>query len=81
MTNLRLPIAEFLPEVRLRIPNLRGLKFSHSDLVELQECVHVDDGAFEVVFRQDEFLLARWCLGARGRWDVRTTSQVRTTNG
>ncbi len=66
MTNLRLPIAEFLHEARFRIPNLRGLKFSHSDLVELQECIHGDDGAFEVVFGQDEFLLAGWCLGVRG---------------
>ena len=68
MTNLRLPIAEFLHEARFRIPNLRGLKFSHSDLVELQECVHVDDGAFEVVFGQDEFLLAGLVLRRpRGR--------------
>ena len=63
MTNVRLPIAEFLHEARFRMPNLRGLKFSHSDLVELQECINVDDGAFEVVFGQDEFLLAGLCFG------------------
>jgi N-acetylneuraminate lyase len=66
MTNVRLPIAEFLHEARFRMPNLRGLKFSHSDLVELQECINVDDGAFEVVFGQDEFLLAGLCFGVRG---------------
>jgi N-acetylneuraminate lyase len=66
MTNVRLPIAEFLHEARFRMPNLRGLKFSHSDLVELQDCVNVDDGAFEVVFGQDEFLLAGLCFGVRG---------------
>jgi N-acetylneuraminate lyase len=66
MTQVRLPIAEFLHEARFRMPNLRGLKFSHSDLVELQDCVNVDDGAFEVVFGQDEFLLAGLCFGVRG---------------
>ena len=66
MTDVRLPIAEFLHEARFRMPNLRGLKFSHSDLVELQECIDVDDGTFEVVFGQDEFLLAGLCFGVRG---------------
>ena len=66
MSNVRLPIAEFLHEARFRMPNLRGLKFSHSDMVELQDCVNVDEGAFEVVFGQDEFLLAGLCFGVRG---------------
>ena len=66
MTNLRLPIAEFLHEARFRMPNLRGLKFSHYDMVELQECLNIDDGAFEVVFGQDEFLLAGLCFGVGG---------------
>ena len=39
MTGVRLPMAEFLHEARFRIPNLRGLKFSHDDLVDLQGCV------------------------------------------
>jgi N-acetylneuraminate lyase len=66
MTNVRLPMSEFLHEARFRIPNLRGLKFSHADLVELQGCVHVDDGAFDVLFGCDEALLAGLCLGVRG---------------
>src|SRR5262249_50737283 len=66
MTNVQLPMSEFLHEARCRIPNLRGLKFSHADLVELQGCVHVDDGAFDVLFGCDEVLLAGLCLGVRG---------------
>ncbi len=66
MTNVRLPIAEFLHEARFRMPNLRGLKFSHYDLIELQDCINVDDGAFEVVFGQDEFLMAGLGFGVRG---------------
>ncbi len=39
MTNVRLPAAEVLREARGRIPNLRGLKFSHDDMVDLQGCI------------------------------------------
>jgi N-acetylneuraminate lyase len=66
MTNVRLSTSEFLHEARFRIPNLRGLKFSHADLVELQGCVQTDGGAFDVLFGFDEMLLAGLCLGVRG---------------
>jgi N-acetylneuraminate lyase len=66
VTNVRLSASGFLRAAGPRIPNLRGLKFSHSDLVELQECVAAADSGFEVVFGSDEFLLAALALGVRG---------------
>jgi hypothetical protein len=41
MTEVNLPMPEFLPLTRFRMPNLRGLKFSHDDLVQLQACIAV----------------------------------------
>jgi N-acetylneuraminate lyase len=66
MTGVRLPMSEFLYDARFRIPNLRGLKFSHDDLVDLQGCVALEKGAFDVLFGFDEALLAGLCLGVRG---------------
>lgn len=66
MTGVRVPPSEFLREARQRIPNLRGLKFSPDDLVELQSCVAVEKGAFDVLFGCDEALLAGLCLGVSG---------------
>jgi N-acetylneuraminate lyase len=66
MTGVNLPMSEFLRQARFRIPNLRGLKFSHDDLVQLQACVALDRGAFDVLFGCDEALLAGLCLGAAG---------------
>jgi N-acetylneuraminate lyase len=66
MTNVALPVAEFLREARFRIPNLRGIKFSHDDLVDLQGCIAAEGGAFDVLFGFDEALLAGLALGARG---------------
>lgn len=66
MTGVRLRMSEFLYQARFRIPNLRGLKYSNDDMVELQECVRLDHGAFDVLFGSDECLLAGLCLGIRG---------------
>jgi N-acetylneuraminate lyase len=66
MTNVRLPVADLLREARGRIPNLRGLKFSHDDLVDLQGCITADGGAFDVLFGFDEALLAGLGFGVAG---------------
>jgi N-acetylneuraminate lyase len=66
MTGVRLPMSEFLYESRFRIPNLRGLKFSHDDLVDLQGCVALEKGAYDILLGFDEALLAGLCLGVRG---------------
>ncbi len=66
MTGVNLPMSEFLRQARFRMPNLCGLKFSHDDLVQLQACVALDRGAFDVLFGCDEALLAGLCLGVRG---------------
>lgn len=66
MTGVRLSMSAFLREAKFRIPTLKGLKYSNTDLVELQECVRLDDGGFDVLFGSDECLLAGLCLGIRG---------------
>jgi N-acetylneuraminate lyase len=66
MTGVRLRMSDFLFKARFRIPTLQGLKYSNDDLMELQECVQLDRGAFDVLFGSDECLLAGLCLGIRG---------------
>ncbi len=66
MTGVRLKMSEFLYQARFQIPTLTGLKYSNDDLLELQECVRLDGGAFDVLFGSDECLLAGLCLGIRG---------------
>jgi N-acetylneuraminate lyase len=66
MTGVRLKMSEFLYHARFQIPTLRGLKYSNNDFLELQECVRLDHGAFDVLFGLDECLLAGLCLGIRG---------------
>jgi N-acetylneuraminate lyase len=66
MTGVRLRTSELLYQARFRIPTLRGLKYSNDDILELQQCVRLEHGAFDVLFGSDECLLAGLCLGIRG---------------
>lgn len=66
MTGSRLPMGDFFKKARNLIPTLQGLKFSNNDFVELQECIQLDDGAFDVLFGSDEVLLASLALGVKG---------------
>ncbi len=65
MTGIHFPTAEFVRQAIARIPNFAGLKFSHSDLMSLQECLAVREG-LDLYYGQDEMLLAALALGVQG---------------
>jgi N-acetylneuraminate lyase len=64
MTGVLLSVPELLKKGRKRIPNLHGAKFTHNDLMELQECLALGD--FDIVFGFDEMLLAGLTFGCKG---------------
>jgi N-acetylneuraminate lyase len=66
MTNVCLPVTDILHEGRFRIPNLKGLKFSHDDMVDLQGAIAAEGAAFDVLFGFDEALLAGLSFGVVG---------------
>jgi N-acetylneuraminate lyase len=66
LTGVLFPMVEFLTQGRERIPNLAGIKFTNSDLMSYQQCLRLDDGAFDIPWGNDEYLLAALALGARG---------------
>lgn len=64
ITGVYLPVPKFLSEGKKRIPNLAGVKFTHNNLMEMQQCIHVDNGAFEVLHGFDEILITGLSVGA-----------------
>jgi len=66
LTGVSMPMPEFLLRARDRIPNLVGLKFTNSDLMQYQQCLHLEGGAFDILWGNDEFLLAALAVGAQG---------------
>ena len=66
LTEVRLPMVEFLKRGKQRIPNLVGLKYSNNDLMQMQQCIQLNDGEFEVLYGSDQTLIAGACMGACG---------------
>ncbi len=65
-TGVHGPVAPFLRMASKKIPNLVGVKYSHSDLSDLLECTILDNGRFEVLYGCDEMLLGAIAMGVRG---------------
>ena len=58
--------SEFLALAAGRIPNLAGIKFTSSNLMEYQLCRAFQDGAFDLPYGFDELMLGALALGATG---------------
>lgn len=65
-THVTLPMSEFVEKAVERLPTLAGLKFTNSDLMAYQLCLHAVGGRLDVPYGFDECLLAALALGARG---------------
>jgi len=63
MSGVSLPMPDFLQQASARIPNLVGLKFTHSDLMELNQCMMVENGKYDILYGSDETLLCSLSLG------------------
>jgi N-acetylneuraminate lyase len=66
MTGVVFPMGDYLERAKQRIPNLAGLKFTSSDLMQLQRCVRAADGALDVLCGFDEMLLPALTVGVNG---------------
>ena len=64
VTGVQLDVPSFLAEAAPRIPNLVGVKYSHSTVFELQGCMEV--GNFDLLFGSDEMLLSALVVGIKG---------------
>lgn len=64
MTGVDLSVPVFLHEGKKEIPNLAGTKFTHNNLMEMAQCINLDNGAFEVLHGYDEVLICGTALGA-----------------
>ncbi len=56
---------EILKKATARIPNFRGLKYTHETLADYAACVRHDGGRYDILFGRDEMLLGSLAMGAR----------------
>ncbi len=57
---------QFLQLAEEAIPNLAGIKYTHSNLMDFQQCVGFNGGRYTLLWGMDEALLSGLVLGAAG---------------
>jgi N-acetylneuraminate lyase len=66
MTGVDFSMAEFLPEAAKSIPTFKGIKFTHSNLMDYSLALAAAGDRYDVLFGRDENLLAGLAFGAKG---------------
>ena len=64
MTGAAFSMVDLLQVGAERIPTLRGIKFTHGDLMDYLRCRQLADGEFEIAWGVDEMLLGALSVGA-----------------
>lgn len=65
LTGVSFPVIEILAEAEKIIPNFAGVKFTHFDLYDMQQCIAYGNGKFEILHGYDEILLCGLSLGIK----------------
>src|SRR5690606_19400306 len=66
VTGVDFMMVEFLDQARKKIPNLAGLKYSGTNIMDVLLCADYDPAQLEVIYGQDEKLLAGLAFGLEG---------------
>lgn len=65
-TGSNINMVRFLEAATQRIPNFAGIKYTHSNLMEMQQCMMFDEGRLDILHGSDVTLIAGHLLGVEG---------------
>jgi len=65
MTGVNLPVSDFLLKAGDHMPNFAGIKYTHSDMMDMQQCLEISKGRYEIFNGFDEMLICGLSLGIR----------------
>ena len=66
VSGIDLSMSEFIKQASIGIPSFAGIKFTDNNFMELQQCLNLDDGKWDILHGYDELLLAGLSFGAIG---------------
>ncbi|WP_339716055.1 dihydrodipicolinate synthase family protein [uncultured Kriegella sp.] len=66
LSGVNISMTEFLNQAENKIPNLAGIKFTDNNLMEMSNCLSVDNGKWDILHGYDELLIAGLAFGAEG---------------
>ncbi|MEN6453277.1 MAG: dihydrodipicolinate synthase family protein [Prolixibacteraceae bacterium] len=64
-SGVHVKMTEFLTTAGKVIPNLAGIKYTWPDLMEMLECVSMEDGKYDILHGHDETVLAGFLFGVK----------------
>jgi N-acetylneuraminate lyase len=65
LTGAKLDMVEFLQQAEGAIPNLVGIKFTSTEVHEVQQCLEFENGRYEMLWGCDEMLLSALVVGCK----------------
>jgi N-acetylneuraminate lyase len=66
MTGVNLDMVDLLPKIIEKVPTFRGIKFTHSNIMDYSLALANAGDAYDILYGRDETLLAGLALGANG---------------
>ncbi|WP_026952852.1 dihydrodipicolinate synthase family protein [Algoriphagus mannitolivorans] len=66
LSQVDLPMLPLLESAGESISNFAGIKYTHTDLMEFNQCLRYKNGKFDILWGWDEMLLAGLAMGAVG---------------
>ena len=66
VSDVCLPMPDFLEKAKTVIPNLAGIKFTHRNMMEMLQCLKADEMRWDILHGFDEELLCGLSMGAKG---------------
>jgi N-acetylneuraminate lyase len=66
LTTINVDCVQLLQKGAKRLPTLNGIKYSDFTVFEMQACLNVDNGRYNLLFGSDEMLLSGLVAGAHG---------------
>jgi len=65
-TNINFRMFEFLQKAEEIIPNLSGIKYTHTSMMDMLQCIKYKDGKFDILNGHDEMFLCGLIMGIKG---------------
>jgi N-acetylneuraminate lyase len=66
ISGIDLSMSDFIQSAAREIPNFRGIKFTDNNFTEMQKCINLDNGKWDILHGFDEMLLAGLSFGIKG---------------
>ena len=66
ISGIDLPMSKFIKLAAAQIPTFTGIKFTDNNFMEMQKCLNLDNGKWDILHGYDELLLAGLTFGAKG---------------